>query len=194
MLTSLPLICHPCAPAPFPQQVEVSLRVRSTEAWILTFALRGNIAALRVPLPQPSQRADELWRHTCCEVFIAATEGGYIEGNFSPSGEWAVYAFRGYRAGMSPVTDITPTITVIHHDSWQLKLDVVLPLPPLQRALASPPWRLGFSVVAENQAGEVFYWALRHPAARPDFHHPDAFALCLYPRTWSGAPGDGHAG
>jgi hypothetical protein len=26
-------------------------------------------------------------------------------------------------------------------------------------------------------SGAFSYWALRHSAARPDFHHPDGFAL-----------------
>jgi len=173
----LPLICHTCASAPFPQRVEVSPRARSTQAWVLNFALIGDIAALRVPPPQPPRPADGLWRHTCCEVFIAGNDGGYVEGNFSPSGEWAVYAFSGYRAGMSPAPELTPGITVIRHDAGRLELETVLPLAPLRRRLAGARWRVGFSVVAEHQAGALCYWALHHADGRPDFHHPDAFVL-----------------
>jgi len=28
-------------------------------------------------------------------------------------------------------------------------------------------------------SGAFSYWALRHPLQRPDFHHPDGFALEL---------------
>jgi hypothetical protein len=31
--------------------------------------------------------------------------------------------------------------------------------------------------VIEEGDGVLSYWALRHPAARPDFHHPEGFAL-----------------
>jgi hypothetical protein len=31
----------------------------------------------------------------------------------------------------------------------------------------------------EDAGGVLSYWALDHPAGKPDFHHPDAFALQL---------------
>jgi hypothetical protein len=38
---------------------------------------------------------------------------------------------------------------------------------------------LGLAAVIEEQDGALSYWALRHPAGTPDFHHPEAFALAL---------------
>ena len=29
--------------------------------------------------------------------------------------------------------------------------------------------------------GGISYWALAHPPGKPDFHHPDSFALTLPP-------------
>jgi len=43
------------------------------------------------------------------------------------------------------------------------------------------PWKLGLSAVIEERNGRKSYWALRHPAGQPDFHHPDCFALELAP-------------
>jgi hypothetical protein len=37
--------------------------------------------------------------------------------------------------------------------------------------------RLGLSAVIEDDNGSLSYWALKHPSGKPDFHHPDAFAL-----------------
>ena len=39
-------------------------------------------------------------------------------------------------------------------------------------------YREGMSVVEEAD-GRHSYWSLRHPPGRPDFHHPDGFALAL---------------
>jgi len=39
--------------------------------------------------------------------------------------------------------------------------------------------RLALAAVVEDERGMLSYWALRHPAGKPDFHHPDAFALEL---------------
>jgi len=35
------------------------------------------------------------------------------------------------------------------------------------------------SAVIEATDGSLSYWALEHPADKPDFHHPDSFALEL---------------
>lgn len=44
---------------------------------------------------------------------------------------------------------------------------------------ADAPWRLGLSAVIEETSGAKSYWALAHAPGKPDFHHPDAFALDL---------------
>jgi hypothetical protein len=38
-------------------------------------------------------------------------------------------------------------------------------------------WRLGLSAIIEEASGQRSYWALAHPPGKPDFHHPDSFAL-----------------
>jgi hypothetical protein len=35
------------------------------------------------------------------------------------------------------------------------------------------------STVVEDREGRLSYWAARHPAGRPDFHHPEGFSLEL---------------
>jgi len=39
--------------------------------------------------------------------------------------------------------------------------------------------KLGLSAVIEEADGTKSFWALAHPPGRPDFHHPDCFALTL---------------
>ena len=144
----------------------------------LAFALKGDLSGLRIPAARPTRRAGGLWRHTCFEAFLMEGEGpGYREFNFSPSGEWAVYTFRGYRAGGELKPDQGPGIEV-RRSSDLLELDVAIRpdvLPP------GRPLRLGLSAVVEDVDGMLSYWALRHPPGRPDFHHPDAFAMQLEP-------------
>jgi hypothetical protein len=139
--------------------VEVSIGPRFNVA----FSFQGNV---RVPPPAPSRFVDGLWQHTCFEVF-AARPGmpGYQEFNLSPSGEYAVYSFNGYRAGMTQLK-LLPAITF--HEN---RLEALIPL--------KGPLRLGLSAVIEEESGRKSYWALKHAPGRPDFHHPDAFALEL---------------
>src|SRR3546814_9971873 len=44
---------------------------------------------------------------------------------------------------------------------------------------AAGPVRVALSAVIEETDGTKSYWALRHPPGKPDFHHPDCFALAL---------------
>ena len=37
--------------------------------------------------------------------------------------------------------------------------------------------RVALAAVLEGSDGVLSYWALRHPAASPDFHHPESFQL-----------------
>lgn len=38
---------------------------------------------------------------------------------------------------------------------------------------------IGLSAVIEDVDGNKSHWAIAHPAAKPDFHHPDGFVYRL---------------
>jgi hypothetical protein len=120
-------------------------------------------------------RADGLWRTTCFEVFAGLSDGSYAEFNLSPSKEWAAYGFDGYRKGMR---DLAGSVEVFKVERLGDGLEVCAWLNwtnwPGSR-------RIGLSAVIEGTDGNISYWALAHPSDKPDFHHPDSFALILPP-------------
>ena len=121
-------------------------------------------------------RRDNLWRHTCGELFIAARNGSaYREFNFSPSGEWAAYDFTGPRQRAADPTLAAPAIE-LRRTADALVLVANLPRAALP---AAPRLDLGLSAVVEADDGTLSYWALRHLAPAPDFHQRDSFALTL---------------
>jgi hypothetical protein len=173
------LQCHPAIPAPLVRGVAAQVGWGNDEALVLTFALEGNLARLRIPTPQPPRRVDNLWRHTCFEAFLRHKgEPAYCEFNFAPSGEWAAYAFRRYRDGMSPVQDVAPRV-VVRRTKDRLELDARIRLECLPPGQPHTRLQLALSAIIEDDQGVLSYWALTHPPGRPDFHHPDAFALEL---------------
>ena len=106
-------------------------------------------------------------------------ESAYFEFDFSPSGEWAAYAFRGYRDGGSLEDDgLAPEIDVRCVEG-KLELSVTVRLDRLPLIRPGTGLRLGLSAVIEEKDGALSYWALKHPEEKPDFHHPDSFALEL---------------
>jgi hypothetical protein len=146
---------------------------------LLAFDLAGDIAALAIPAPATPGFRDELWRHTCCEAFIAGGESeAYTEFNFSPSGEWAAYRFDAPRQGMQPLHgQPSPQVAVeLAQDCLRLRARVDLAALGIS---SEARLRVGLSAVVESASGTHEYWALAHPAERPDFHHPQSFTLTL---------------
>lgn len=164
------LVPHPATPCAAVQSIQVDIR-REPGTLSLRYLLAGDLKRLRVPTSRPPARVEGLWRHTCFELFLAVPgEPAYQEFNFSPSGEWAAYRFASYRDGATALDCAPPEIHSSEHGALELQAE--LPCPP--RAL-----RIGLSAVVEDDAGGLAYWALRHPATRPDFHHAASFALQL---------------
>jgi hypothetical protein len=167
---------HPETQSEDVRNITAGVRRGRGGALTVTYTIEGSIARLRVPAPSAARIAERLWQHTCCELFVAQPDSAaYHEFNFSPSGEWSVYAFERYRHAV-PLGQQTldPQISVRRTDS-ELKLEAVAQL--------SPPWSgkllLGISAVIEERGGALSYWALRHPPGKPDFHHAGGFALEL---------------
>lgn len=140
----------------------------------VTYVLEGDLARLRIPPPRPPRFAGRLWQHSCCEIFIAR-QGmpAYREFNFSPSGEWAVYAFAGYREAVPLSTRPPEPQIAVRRSAESMELEAWV------RHDLGGRLSIGLSVVVEDIEGALSYWALRHPPGKPDFHHRDAFALEL---------------
>ncbi|MBT8119563.1 MAG: DOMON-like domain-containing protein [Gammaproteobacteria bacterium] len=170
------LTAHPQNSSPSIREIDVVVEQVESGCLMLTFRLTGDVSALNIPESRSPGRVDNLWQHTCFEVFVMQGEGPeYREFNLSPSGEWALYDFRGYRNGGVLEHEFTPGI-VVHRTKDRLELTA-----EISRDLLPPgrPLRLGLSAVIEDVDAILSYWALRHPAGKPDFHHTDAFTLQL---------------
>ena len=167
-MPSAALVPHPDTPCAALRGIEASV-VRAGNDLRVAYVLQGKIDRLRLPAPRPPHAADRLWQHTCCEIFVASALPAYREFNFSPSGEWAAYAFAGYRDG-GTLAIADPRIALKRAPD-RLELSATIP--------EHPPARIGLSAVIEEDNGSLSYWALKHAPGKPDFHHPDAFALAL---------------
>jgi hypothetical protein len=123
--------------------------------------------------PAKRERRDELWKTTCLELFVSTPESAsYVEMNVTPAGDWALYEFDGYRAGMRAasgevVVHVPPANTEPYFRLvGSVKVDVVL---------APGDLVFGATAVMECRSGEREYWALRHAGAKPDFHLRESF-------------------
>jgi len=149
----------------------------------VVYRLTGDLAALAIPELSNTARADELWKHTCFEIFIRHADGpGYVEFNFTPAGQWAAYSFRSRRSGMQNIAGVreAPIGTMSFDRHFVLRAEVnvlnIDGLPPLDA-----PWRAAISTVIEAaDSKRRAYWAVAHPPeGNPDFHAPEGFVIDL---------------
>lgn len=163
---------HPDFPSPV-TRIAVEVARTASDRLALTYRIGGDLDRVAIPRPQAAARADELWKHSCCEVFLGVGEG-YYEFNFSPSSQWAAYRFDGHRAGMRAADTDAPAIAWAR-DGDAARLAATIPLPP---DAAGP---IGLSAIIEDVNGNRSFWALAHPPGAPDFHHAACFAAELPP-------------
>lgn len=161
---------HPDTPCPAVRTLDVEV-VRTQGGVSLIYRLEGDLSALAIPAIAVAERVDGLWKHTCFEAFVAGEGAGYLEFNAAPSTRWAAYRFDSYRQGMAPLAAPPPRIeTTTTTDTLEVRVTLAWP---------GRGARLGLTAVIEEVGGRLSYWALRHPAGQPDFHHADGFVLTL---------------
>jgi hypothetical protein len=181
------LACYPAPLSDAVRGVDIRLAREPSDSLTFRYVLRAHMLHVRVPSAASPTRADGLWAHTCFEAFIAPAAGAaYYELNFSPSRQWAIYSFEGYRQGRSPVdVAVAPKLTVRAFDD-RLELDATVGLADLKGLRAARTLKLAVTAVVEDDSGTLSYWALKHAPGKPDFHHPEGFALEL---TWDDRSG-----
>ena len=176
---ALRLICHGDTPCAAVRTMGARIE-RTAAALALTYTLEGELAALHIPANGERRIGEMLWQHTCFELFVRSTDAAqYHELNFSPSREWAAYAFARYRESVPlDLEGMDPAIAV-RSSPAKLELDAVIPLDRLSQHYSSAALSIGLSGVVEALDGSLSYWALAHPPGKPDFHHRDSFSLRL---------------
>tara|TARA_R110000772_G_scaffold35991_23_gene86378 strand:+ start:3642 stop:4187 length:546 start_codon:yes stop_codon:yes gene_type:complete len=169
----LSLQCHPFTPSSMVDEISLTYEWRANGSLWLRYQINGAIQNLALPDRTDPQRADELWKMTCFELFLQeASSNGYCEFNFSPSGCWAAYQFSGYRDGMTNLELSKAPDIIFHVSASHVALEVTLDLPNIGEGTSI---NAAFSAVIADNSGSKSYWAFSHPPGKPDFHHKNCF-------------------
>jgi hypothetical protein len=175
---TIPLRAHPTTQDGVVQSLDVHLVFERSDLLTLRYDLRGDLSRICIGTEGPPGRADNLWQHTCFEVFIQpAGSTAYYEFNFSPTKQWAVYRLDAYRKGLMPMEVAYPPEISIHQSPGCLELGVTFHLP-ISYAVTHRP-KLALTAVVEQDGGRLSYWSAQHAEGKPDFHHPDGFIVEL---------------
>nr|WP_290224943.1 DOMON-like domain-containing protein [Trichocoleus desertorum] len=150
---------------------------RQAQRLYIRYALSGDLSKIAIapPSSQPT-RKHELWQETCFEFFLGQQDSDrYWEFNLSPSGDWNMYRFEGYRRGMQEETAFTVRPFAIEAQPATLSLSLELNLAAI--VPDEQPLEVAITAVVKTKENEVTYWALAHTGPEADFHRRDSFAL-----------------
>ncbi|HMN47188.1 MAG TPA: DOMON-like domain-containing protein [Povalibacter sp.] len=163
---------HPTTPCAFIDALEVAIERQADGIVLCRYKVRGTIGRLAIPATSAAPaRTHGLWQHTCFEMFLDSPGASdYSEFNFSPSGDWAAYRFRAYRDGMADLALDRPPRISCEQTAQCFVLNARVDVA------ATAAHRIALSAVLKDRDGGTCYWALNHPAGKPDFHHAAGFA------------------
>jgi hypothetical protein len=149
-----------------------------------TYTVTGQIGAVVFDKPAPAPRfTDNLWQTTCFELFLAHPRtASYYEFNFSPSGHYAYYLFDDYRvlAPLQPPREPAapcPISITCHASQGSFTLEAHLTSWLFDNLKEKPAsdWLVNLTAVIAQKDATNSYFALHHPALKPDFHDKSAF-------------------
>ena len=169
------LTCHKVTPTSLVNQLTVTVSELTEDHIQISYQLNGDLSQLLIPELQAPSASDNLWQHTCFELFIAqADTENYYEFNFSPSTLWAAYAFNSYRVRQEWHIKNAPNLR-ISQTLNQLQVEATLNLTDLPLLNFNKNWLIGLSAVIKTKHNDLSYWAIKHPEAQPNFHHRDGY-------------------
>jgi hypothetical protein len=172
-LESVPkLVMQPFSAENLPKDCRINILFsKDNDCFQVVFELATQLTDLTIPSFEPSKvkRKDKLWEHTCFEIFLGyGGSPNYWEFNLSPSGDWNVYSFSGYREGMredASFEGLPFKVQILSERELRLAIAIDFSRIPILSDL-----NVGVSAVLEQKNGIKSYWAVKHPGEVPDFH------------------------
>lgn len=165
---------------------EVRAGIHRTPAGLaLAYEVTGAIDELVIP-PPGGLKGEELWAHTCFELFVRGPDGkSYWEWNFSPTLRTNFFSFSDYRKrSEAPMGDRGLRNLNVQRsapDRLIAKVEVASPPSGMLQWLfmTRAPLQIGITMVLETKRGELQYWAAQHSGSKADFHRAEDMIISL---------------
>lgn len=141
----------------------------------LHFKISGALKSYSFPKKEKLKRANELWRATCFELFLANSKTKiYYEINISPTLHWNIYRLETYRAEPKELIVSSEAIIKIREDEQSYEINFELECKELDLAEFD---QYNLAVILLNNQNEREFWTIRPMGKSPDFHDRDGFSL-----------------
>ncbi len=132
------------------------------------YEIVGDVSDYHFPKESQQKRANELWKDTCFELFIAnASSKEYYEINISPSTEWNAYHFKSYKEEMKESDALFPPFIQTQHllnrciFSFQMSF---------QESILEKELELNLALILLDNQGIRHFYAINRRKEFPDFH------------------------
>jgi hypothetical protein len=124
-----------------------------------------------VDSPSLFNRAHELWKHSCFEVFWSKpSQPEYWEFNIATNGRWNIYYFSSYRQPAPPIESFDYSLLSFNFssNSFTAIIECKNPLTEIEA---------GLTAVIKTKMNQTLYFATQHSGKKPDFHLRESFQL-----------------
>jgi hypothetical protein len=138
----------------------------------ITFNIIGKLDKYIFPKKLKLKRADELWKATCFELFLANDDEVYYELNFSPSLEWNFYVLDTYRTEPKELEfKEEPHIGFSHKNN---EFNIVFELEANAINFKNFKYYNLATILLSKERRRTF-WSVKHLNTQPDFHAKNSF-------------------
>ena len=142
----------------------------------LHFKITGVLKNYQFPQIDKLKRANELWKATCFELFLANSKTKiYYEINISPTLHWNIYRLETYRAEPKELIVSSEPLIEIREDEESYEIDFELECKELNLAEFD---QYNLAVILLNIENEREFWAVNLVGESPDFHDRGRFIFC----------------
>jgi len=138
----------------------------------LSFSLEGGLEDYLFPAVCKNKKANELWKATCFELFLASSnEEAYYELNVSPSLEWNFYSLPTYRAEVKEVENVSLNInTFKKENTYEINMTLESDILDFE---SFDTCNMTAILLTKNR--ERTFWSLKPMGDVPDFHNKEFF-------------------
>lgn len=152
---------------------------RHSDMLSIAYKLQGKLSEILIPdITDTPTRKNNLWKNTCFEFFLAVRDlPQYWEFNLSASGDWNVYCFQDYRAGMKEELSFSSLPFKVRNQAESFQLDLECDLSEIIDK--QNPIEIAVSAVIQYTDNDLSYWALTHRNSEADFHFRESFMIKL---------------
>ena len=164
---------------PYSKKTELSIEgilTLSSNKIYLHFRISGALKNYQFPQKDILKRANELWKATCFELFLANSKiQSYYEINISSMLHWNVYSLKKYRAEPKEFIIFSKPFIEIREGDQSYKIDFELECKELYLAEFD---QYNLAVILLNMENKREFWTLNPVGESPDFHNRDGFIFC----------------